>query len=236
MKFLNRLGAENIIVNIFPGMTTTPDPGYNFALEFNCDSISDKGTFVVNISNIRRHILGTPFQIAFTALLDKTISSVDLMEIPYRKSESFYVCPIAGKVVVIFLVDFADPTDKALGRVFLQQFVEAQNSIRNAPPVSFSRDPPGELSKIQVHDYQSCCGFISFAFEERHVAGSKKDVAITMLTGFRSYLHYHIKCSKTHLNMRMRKQVSAWMQVLNRARPDVEQEKKTATGKTFTRK
>jgi hypothetical protein len=36
--------------------------------------------------------------------------------------------------------------------------------------------------------------------------------------------------------MRMRKRVAGWMQVLNRAVPEVETEKKTATGKTFERK
>jgi actin related protein 2/3 complex subunit 2 len=58
-----------------------------------------------------------------------------------------------------------------------------------------------------------------------------------MFTSFRNYLHYHIKCSKTYLHMRMRKRVVGWMQVLNRALPDLEGgEKKTAGGKTFVRK
>ena len=68
------------------------------------------------------------------------------------------------------------------------------------------------------------------------MAGNKKSAAITMLTGFRNYLHYHIKASKTYLHMRMRKKVVGWLKVLNRAVPEVEKEKKTAAGKTFTRK
>lgn len=79
-------------------------------------------------------------------------------------------------------------------------------------------------------------GFISFALEQRHVKGKAKDKAITLLTGFRNYLHYHIKCSKTYLHMRMRKRVAGWLQVLNRAVPVIESEKKTASGKTFSRK
>jgi actin related protein 2/3 complex, subunit 2 len=102
--------------------------------------------------------------------------------------------------------------------------------------VSYSREPPGELSNVSFPYNSNAAGFISFALEERHVQGDKKDAAITMLTGFRNYLHYHIKSSKTYLHMRMRKKVVGWLQVLNRAVPEVETEKKTAAGKTFTRK
>jgi actin related protein 2/3 complex subunit 2 len=122
----------------------------------------------------------------------------------------------------------------------LQEFLEAQRVVRNAPPVSFSpRDPPGELLKLAqpfAGGRSDAAGYLSFAIEERHLTGANKAKAITLLTGFRNYLHYHIKCSKTYLHMRMRKRVAGWMQVLNRALPDVEGEKKTAAGKTFTRK
>lgn len=136
----------------------------------------------------------------------------------------------------MFLVDFIDATDKALARTFLQQFVEAQRSIRTAPTASFSREPPLELANENILVNSDISGFLSFGFEERHVQGNLKSVAITLLTGFRSYLHYHIKCSKTYLHMRMRKDVASWLQVLNRARPEVETEKKTMAGKTFVRK
>ena len=215
-------------------MQTPPDSGFDFALEFDCNTLSNPAEFLSTVSDLKRHVLGGPIENAFKALSDGQLSSLELIAIPYRKTESMFVCPAAGKVVVIFLVDFVDPTDKAVARVFLQQFAEA--GIRTAPPASFSRDPPGELSSLGLRGYQDASGFISFAFEDRHVAGAKRDTAVTLMTGFRTYLHYHIKCSKTHLHMRMRKQVSGWLQVLNRAMPETDQEKKTVTGRTFTRK
>jgi len=115
--------------------------------------------------------------------------------------------------------------------------VEAQRLVRTAPPVSFSKEPPLELANARFAYNADAIGFLSFALEERHVAGDKAAAhAVTMLTGFRPYLHYHIKCSKTYLHMRMRKKVAGWMQVLNRAIPEVESEKKTMAGKTFVRK
>ena len=94
------------------------------------------------------------------------------------------------------------------------------------------------MSGVNTEETGDIAGYISFIFEGRHVA--KEEVlekAVTMLVGFRAYLLYHIKATKTYLHMRMRKRVSTWLQVLNRAVPEVEStEKKTASGKTFKRK
>eukprot|EP01041_Mallomonas_annulata_P009037 gene9037-18716_t len=233
---LRRMGTEAVLNRLFPGLQMTPDASYDFALEFDCDTLTDRENMTNNISNLKNVVFGGPLDNAFQALSENRLSSVDMMTIPFRKTEAMYVCPGSAKVVVVFLVDFIDATDRAFARVFLQEFVEAQRSIRTSPPVAFSREPPGELASLGLSSNQDIAGYISFAFEERHVTGARKDHAVTLLTGFRTYLHYHIKCSKTYLHIRMRKKVDGWMQVLNRAMPEVEHEKKTITGRTFTRK
>jgi actin related protein 2/3 complex subunit 2 len=175
--------------------------------------------------------------LAFTELQSGSAERSPARVIEYRRNEHLFICPSESKVVVVFQVDFADLTDKAIAKVYLQEFVEAQRSIRSAPPVSYApKDPPGELTGLSFRFNPESAGFISFALEKRHVEGARKDTAVTLLTGFRNYLHYHIKCSKTYLHMRMRKKGAGWMQVLNRAIPEVETEKKTIGGKTFVRK
>jgi Arp2/3 complex, 34 kD subunit p34-Arc len=67
---------------------------------------------------------------AFTALASKSSSAGPVDVINYRKTESYFVCPSASKVTVIFLVDFDDITDKAIAKVFLQEFAEAQRTVR----------------------------------------------------------------------------------------------------------
>jgi len=233
---LKKMGSQEVIVRLFPGMEVAPSSGYNLAIQFDCDSLTDPATFLTNISELKKHVFGGPLDRSFSALAAKNSSNIAPMIVEYRKNEAMFVCPSASKVVVIFSVDFADVTDKAVAKVFLQEFVEAQRTVRTAPPVSYSKEPPGELSGIPYNFRADTAGFLSFALEERHVTAAGKDKAITLLTGFRNYLHYHIKCSKTYLHMRMRKRVAGWMQVLNRAMPEVETEKKTAAGKTFSRK
>jgi actin related protein 2/3 complex subunit 2 len=217
-------------------METTPDSGYDVAVEFDCDNLANPEATLDAVSNIKRHFVGGPMDKAFATLASKKGEVSEAVVLNYRKNESVFICPSSSKVTVVFLVDFEIPTDKALARVFLQEFVEAQRTVRTAPPVSYSREPPREVAGMVSSYNPDAAGFISFALEERHVSGNRKDVAVTMLAGFRNYLHYHIKCSKTYLHMRMRKRVAGWLQVLNRAVPELETEKKVASGKAFTRK
>lgn len=255
-------GTSDYLNTLFPGMEVTPDSGYNVCIQFDCDNLpanhASPMAFLDCISDLKRHILGAPLLRAFTALESKSVNTGVVMldyrlttrEVEYmdestgvtqktyghRLPEYMFICSSAAKVTVIFYVDFADTTDRAMARVFLQEFVEAQRTVRTAPPVSFSREPPGEVAGLRFDWRPDSAGFISFGLEERHIHGSKKDAVASMLVGFRSYLHYHIKCSKTYLHIRMRKRVAGWLQVLNRAIPQVETEKKTSTGKTFVRK
>ena len=236
---LKRMGSQTVIDRLYPSMEVSPDEGYVFAIQFNCDTISDRPKFLENVSDMKRNIFGGPMDLAFTELQTNSPTRSPSRVFEYRRNEHLFICPSEkdSKVVVIFQVDFADATDKAIAKVFLQEFVEAQRSIRSAPPVSYSpKDPPGELTGLSFQFNPESAGFISFALEKRHVEGARKDTAVTLLTGFRNYLHYHIKCSKTYLHMRMRKKGAGWMQVLNRALPEVETEKKTIAGKTFVRK
>jgi actin related protein 2/3 complex subunit 2 len=45
-----------------------------------------------------------------------------------------------------------------------------------------------------------------------HVQGDKRDLAVTMIQGFRSYLHYHIKATKSYLHTCMRRRVTSLLQ------------------------
>jgi actin related protein 2/3 complex subunit 2 len=233
---LKKQGSKEVIDRIFPNQEASPDEGYDMAIEFDCDNLSNPDEFLEYISNLKMYVMSGPVDRALTALASKSSSTAAPVVINYRKDESFFVCPAASKVTVIFLIDFDDVTDKALARVFLQEFAESQRSVRTAPPVSYSKEPPLEISNISFPYNTDCAGFLSFALEESHVSGEKKVGVVKLMSSFRNYLHYHIKSSKTYLHMRMRKKVVTWLKVLNRAIPETEKEKKTAAGKTFTRK
>jgi len=260
IKELKSAGSQEYLNSVFPGLEVAPDNGFDVCIQFDCDNLPSQytpATFLEAISNLKRHVIGGPLINAFTKLESKS-GTKSVVTINYRLTtreieytdangkqehtyghkvpEYMFISSAAGKVTVIFYVDFADTTDRAMARVFLQEFVEAQRTVRTAPPVSFSREPPGELAGLKFDWRPDAAGFLSFGLEDRHIQGVKKESVTSMLVGFRSYLHYHIKCSKTYLHIRMRKRVAGWLQVLNRSIPQVETEKKTSAGKTFVRK
>ena len=55
----------------------------------------------------------------------------------------------------------------------------------------------------------------------------KRENAIDMIQGFRNYLHYHIKCTKSYLHSRMRQRVDNLLTgTLQQSRHYVELEKR----------
>mmetsp|Transcript_17173 Transcript_17173/g.34399 ORF Transcript_17173/g.34399 Transcript_17173/m.34399 type:complete len:166 (-) Transcript_17173:85-582(-) len=153
-----------------------------------------------------------------------------------------YIVPKGDRVTVVFAVDFADETDKAVTRIFLQEFVEAQRSVNNCPPANFSRgaEPPMEIQSIpNIDGNPDIAGFISFTIFKSHIGTTpKKKEATKLLVHFLTYLQYHVKATKTYMHMRMRNKVNALLQVLNRATQTSNETKakKTITGKTWVKK
>lgn len=230
------MGSQAVVDREFPGMETASEDVHSIALQFDCDNLKNPIEFLEKISDLKKLIFSGPMDVAFTSLQKRTSRDAPVVALEYRKNENFFICPSDSKVVIIFHIDFQDSTDKAIAKVFLQEFAESQRIVRSAPPVSYSKDPPGELTGVKFHLNSDSVGFLSFALEGRHVEGARKETALSLLSGFRNYLHYHIKCTKTYLHMRMRHKGANWLQVLNRAIPEVQTEKKTIAGKTFVRK
>jgi len=111
--------------------------------------------------------------------------------------------------------------------------------MKSVPSVKFTyKQPPLELEGYPGLKNVDTNGFVSFALFDQHLNQKNAFKTINLLETFRDYLHYHIKCSKAYLHNRMRTKVAAWLQVLNRARPDpiAEKAKKVASGRTFVRK
>ena len=117
---LPRLGSADLLDELFPGMVTSPDTGFDIAIEFDCENVADPEEFLESISLLKRHVIGGPIRKALLTLMDGTSDSLEPCAVSYRKGEVMYVMPSDSKIFVAFLLDFADNTDKAMARVFLQ--------------------------------------------------------------------------------------------------------------------
>lgn len=101
-------------------MVTSPDTGFDIAIEFDCENVAEPEEFLETISLLKRHVIGGPIRKALLTLVNGTSESLQPCSVSYRKGEVLYVTPSDSKIFVSFFLDFADNTDKAMARVFLQ--------------------------------------------------------------------------------------------------------------------
>lgn len=57
---------------------------------------------------------------------------------------------------------------------------------------------------------------------DHNLKGKDIDQPLSMLVGFRQYIHYHLHAMKTQLHSRMRKRVDTFERVINMAKRDKE--------------
>jgi len=159
-----------------------------------------------------------------------------MVDIPLRsqKERMFVKQDGTDRITVIFSIEFPAYNDSVIGQVFCTEF--ANNKDGGTPSCAYSPKAPSELKDIRNLPAGDRISFLTFVVYDRHFKGAKMEQAAFTITSFRNYLHYHLKCCKSYLHTRMRTRVENLLKVLNRAKQASTGEKKTVTGKTFTRK
>jgi len=235
-KELQKHGADELMQKIYGDLITTPETGYDITLQIDLENLpTDKEALIKKIGLLKRNCFASVFERYFD-FLEKEEDSKEKAVVHYREDETMYVEAKADRVTVIFSTVFKDDDDVIIGKVFMQEFKEGRRASQTAPQVLFShKDPPRELEGTDAARGENI-GYITFVLEKRHTNPKARDNTINLIHTFRNYLHYHIKCSKAYLHSRMRAKTTDFIKVLNRARPEVKTtEKKTVTGRTFTR-
>ncbi|PGG96805.1 hypothetical protein AJ80_09777 [Polytolypa hystricis UAMH7299] len=253
---LVQYGAQGVLEREYGPYIVSPEPGYDFSIQIDLENLpadpEGREDLVKRISLLKRNVMAAPFEKAFDefAQLQEEASRFtsesapqgleeggEVMAVHYREEEAIFIKASHDRVTVIFSTVFRDETDRILGKVFLQEFVDARRrAIQNAPQVLFRNDPPLELQGVPgIKDSKNGeIGYITFVLFPRHLTAQRHGDNISHIQTFRDYFHYHIKASKAYIHSRMRKRTADFLQVLNRARPENEErERKTASGRTF---
>lgn len=209
-----------------------PEANYDITLHINLTEVKDPEAAIKKLSLVKSKITGGVFERYFSNLLaDKPNEK---LKFDLRRDTSVYLCPSSDRVTVVFSVDFVEKVDKCIADTILREFVAQKKNVNNAPSVLWMENPPQELVQFGVTKNEGCLGYAAFAFMKTNL--KKPDVAIWTMLSFRTFLQYHIKCSKSLFHSKMRRRVAELQKVLNRAKvPDPKKEKKTAAGKTFKR-
>lgn len=232
-------GAREALEKHFGGqIAAEPAVGYDVTLHIDLAATRDekaKATLIDSLAGIKNLTIGGVFDRYFSGLLAGKAEKP--FSFTLRPDTIVYLWPKDDRVTVIFAIDFSERVDKAIAKVFLQEFVEAKRRIKGAPPVTWDSNPPRELHDFGVtENTKGMLGYCSFAIQKSSIESGRKDAVVQTLQTFRNYIQYHIKCAKSYFHSRMRARGAALLDVLNRAKVEVVTEKKTASGKTFTRK
>jgi len=232
-------GGEEAAKAAFGDRLITSADGFDLTVQVDLDKEDKKEEIIKKLSLFKPIVLGGVFKYYYTKLA-KGEAPAAPFKFDLRRDTTVYLIPDKDRVVTVFGLDFTEKVDKAVARIFMQEFADARKTLNFAPPVQWSVPPPSELKAFGIKDPTGNLGFFSLAILKDHVA--KEEIILKVveaLQSFRTYLQYHIKCSKSYFHSRMRAKAKDFLKVLARAKqldPEIVGTKKTTiTGKTFTR-
>jgi len=231
-------GGEDAAKGAFGDRLISPVDGFDLTVQVDLDKEEKKEELIKKLTLFKPIVLGGVFRHYYTKLA-KGEAPAAAFKFDLRRDTTVYLIPDKDRVVTVFGLDFTEKVDKAVARIFMQEFADARKTLNFAPPVIWSVPPPSELKAFGIKDPTGNLGFFSLAILKDHVAKEEVMVkVIDALQSFRTYLQYHIKCSKSYFHSRMRAKAKDFLRILNRAKqvdPENTGVKKTITGKTFTR-
>jgi len=235
-------GAHEAMTAFYGPAVSEAIDGFSVALKYNIAEVKNKTEVVDKVKIFKSVVTGGVFKHFYSKLAAGT--KVEHFKFDIRSDTSIFFVPDekGERTTTIFALDFNERVDKVMAKVFMQEFVEARRTLGFAPPIAWGAQPPAELKLWGITENKGgTLGYISFSILKTHVTTPQKiDQIVAVLQNFRSYIQYHIKCSKSYFHARMRARVVSLLKVLNRARvedpeKDKSKGKKTISGKTFRR-
>lgn len=201
----------------FAEMVEPPREGYVLTLKLNFSGLTrpkDRVKAINQVSLLQSVVLSSQLK----HMLGSLGSSGTMRLVYNNQREPFFVSKTAEKINAIFPMRFRDDTDLAIATSFFQELQEVGNSFARAPKCSWSPIPPPELRGENVHHLTTNGGFVSFGVLSRHVRGKRAAKTAWILLNFQSYVKYHIKCTRSHVQSRMRERLEALTEAVQNAR------------------
>ncbi|KAF0979832.1 hypothetical protein FDP41_000985 [Naegleria fowleri] len=251
-KVFTKYGGIELLKKTLPGLTVqspglkVEDQVHTFTITIDVEKEEkNKAKWLQEIPRCKT----TYMSAVFLQAMEKHTKgeTMEPIQIPYRPDENIYLISYKGKsLVAVYSILFRDPDDVVLANGFLCEFKDAKKdrALNAAPNMNFSQGQlAGELVDIksvtEPRDERTLkkegWGFVSISLLDVHLKADKQMNTAELLIGFRSYLHYHLKCMKAYMHIRMRERVDKLMLNLNAAKDlsGKKTEKKTMSGKTF---
>merc|ERR1719510_2070534 len=214
-KDLEKYDCTKYLSSVYGDMTQDAELDHNFTILVDLNQKRDDWEDVFKkCGNMKRNAFAAVCKKFFEdSLAGKEVSGKKAAKIEITKSDHLYVSCKSDRVN--FAYGIGIESDEIVTNMFLQEMVDIRKKpeLNAAPQVNLAKKPHSDYKSVCDHDGP----FFTLALYHRHFKGKNEDKAIDLLADFRSYLNYHIKCSKAHIHTRMRKKTEAFKKVMNRA-------------------
>lgn len=200
----------------FAEVVEPPREGYVLTLKLNFSGLNrpkDRVKAINQVSLLQSVVLSSQLRDMLGSL-----GPSGTMRLVYNQRDPFFVSKTAERINAVFPMRFRDDTDLAIATSFFQELRELGSSFARAPECSWSPIPPPELRGEYVHRLTTNGGFVSFGVLSRHVRGKRAAKTAWILLNFQAYVKYHIKCTRRHIQSRMRERLEALTEVIHDAR------------------
>eukprot|EP00668_Euglena_longa_P032814 GGOE01042268.1.p1 GENE.GGOE01042268.1~~GGOE01042268.1.p1 ORF type:complete len:279 (+),score=80.93 GGOE01042268.1:87-923(+) len=209
VELLHKLGVKDLMAQVVPEVTLLPaaQTEANYHFSFQLDAAGATAELFTKVASLRRHVMALPFIVAFNKF--EAGERFDPMVFNVREDESIELSATKDNVVVRYTLRFPADDDLVNAKILMQEFVDVK---RHEKAVNAA---PGVAWKFDEQKQSVICEFVVF---KTHTNAKVRDRTIDRLLMFRTYVHYHLMCSKTYIHSRMRSRVEESIKVLNRAK------------------
>jgi len=245
---LKKYGLDQVVKKAYGDWVVATQPDYTLTIRVDLEAASKdekiKNEYLTKVPLIKRYLMMSPFVFAFDKFAKN--ESFEPITIPYRPEENIYILTYEKSLTVLFSIKFSDPDDVVMAKQFLNEFkdVRKDRALGNAPSINFTQGvKPLELRNIKSSEPDDPrqlteFGFVSMGLFTSHMDEKNRESTIDKLLSFRNYLHYHLKCTKAYMHIRMRDRFAKLLEGLEGAKDTsgIVKEKKTASGRRFIEK
>jgi len=195
------------------GLLKEAEMNFDFTIQTDLSEADEKtwDEQLTQLAAVKRNAFASVCEKLFSDSLDG--KEAGAVEINITKKDKLYLVTKKDRVLFIFALEIK--SDQVISDLFLNEMVDIRKKpdMSMCPTVVFTKNPPDDIKEFDAGERP----FFIFSLFHRHFKGAKMDSAIDLMCEFRTYLSYHIKCSKAHIHCRMRTKTEGWKKVMARA-------------------
>ncbi|GAX73806.1 hypothetical protein CEUSTIGMA_g1257.t1 [Chlamydomonas eustigma] len=195
---------------LFKGMASVDAQvisGYHITLDVNVRLLrrlpdQQQAFWLRELSSIRCKIMTSSLRKLSHRLIDERKDVEEIVAMKSCSSQTYFVKLQESGMKIIFPMRFPSAQDAAIGRHFLQGFVDAgkQATLKRAPSCSYDQEVPCELQGLDLALIENVNGgYINMFLTVRHLSGPQMNEILWSVCSFYYFVSRRLKACKAKL-------------------------------------